>query len=466
MQPLNTLFLKDDSLHQVHHHSGDDSRNFLVDTETGETVSSMTRANQIALERMQKKEGRRGFTRRTLLSGAGVGVLSLSSLMLSESIHPRYAYADTPLGDGTVLVVIYLRGGADGLSLVTPYNDKYYTANRKTTRKTPSMSGAQVLNNTFMLAPEMKGLREAWVAGDLSIVHSVGIDNNTRSHFTNYTQVDRSAPVQYKTGWLARLLDITTDNQSQFRAFSHASRVAGAFYGADKDILAINSFAEFKPATVMNDKDTINATAQRIAKSVGGALGATAQQTLNAMGEVQKLAKSGYQPQNGAVYPKTGLGPSMKDVAQILKANKGVQVVTVDQGDWDTHRGQKDRVNVLAKELGDSLGAFYKDMGSVRMQKVVVMTVSEFGRTTVENASQGTDHGAGNFSFILSGKATGKIAGGTWAGLKNSQDKDNMISTDYRSVAAEVMKKGLGIDDARIAQIFPSYSPKPVGVLA
>lgn len=466
MKPLNTLFLKDDSLHQVHHHSGDDSRNFLVDTETGETIGSMTRANQIALERMAKREGRTGFSRRALLSGAGVGVLSLSSLMLTESIHPRYAYADTPLGDGTVLVVIYLRGGADGLSLVTPYNDKYYTANRKSTRKTPSMKGAHVLNNTFMLAPEMKGLREAWVAGDLSIVHSVGIDQNTRSHFSNYIAVDRSAPVQYKTGWLARLLDTTADNQSQFRAFSHSSRVAGAFFGADRDILAINSFNDFKPATVMKDKDTLSATANRIANSVGGSLGSTAKQTLNAMTEVQKMSAASYTPQNGAVYPKSVLGEAMKDVAQIVKANKGVQVVTVDQGDWDTHRGQADRVNVLAKELGDSLGAFYKDMGSVRMQKVVVMTVSEFGRTTVENASHGTDHGAGNFSFILSGKATGKIAGGSWQGLKNDQDKDNAITTDYRSVAAEVMKKGLGVDDARIAQIFPSFTPKPVGILA
>lgn len=465
MKPLNTLFLKDDALHQVHHHSGDDRRNFLVDTETGETIGSVEQANRVALERLQKRAGK-GPNRRNVLTGAGAGVLSLSSVMLSESIAPRYAYADTPVGDGTVLVVIYLRGGADGLSLVTPYNDPYYNANRKTTRKSLGQKGAVQLNNTFMLAPEMNGLSEAWLAGDLSIVHSVGIDNNTRSHFTNYTEADRSAPVQYKTGWLARLLDTTADNQSQFRAYSHAARVAGAFYGADRDILAINGFTDFKPATVMRDKETINATANRIANSVGGALGATAQQTLQAMGEMQQLAAQGYQPENGAQYPSTGLGPNLRDVAQIIKANKGVQVVTVDQGDWDTHRGQADRVNVLARELGDSLGAFYKDMGKVRMQNVVVMTVSEFGRTTVENLSQGTDHGAGNFSFILSGKATGKIAGGSWQGLKNDEDKDNAIRTDYRAVAAEVMKKGLGVDDARLAQVFPEYTPTPVGVLA
>lgn len=153
MKPLNTLFLKDDNLHQVHHHSGDDSRNFLVDIETGETTNSMTRANQIALERMQKREGKRRFSRRTLLGGAGIGVLSLSSLMLTESFQPRYAYADTPLGDGTVLVVVYLRGGADGLSLVTPYNDSYYTANRRSTVKDPTMSGTHILSDTFMLAP-------------------------------------------------------------------------------------------------------------------------------------------------------------------------------------------------------------------------------------------------------------------------------------------------------------------------
>lgn len=466
MKPLNTLFLKDDNLHQVHHHSGDDSRNFLVDIETGETTNSMTRANQIALERMQKREGKRGFSRRTLLGGAGIGVLSLSSLMLTESFQPRYAYADTPLGDGTVLVVVYLRGGADGLSLVTPYNDSYYTAHRRSTVKDPTMSGAHILSDTFMLAPEMKGLKTAWLAGDLSIAHSVGIDNNTRSHFTNYTESDRSAPVQYKTGWLARLLDTTTDNQSQFRAFSHSSRVAGAFYGSDREVLAINSFDTFKPVTMMKDKDTINAAANRIAQSVGGALGDTAKLTLNAMGEVQDMTDAGYTPQNGAVYPKSDLGQGMQDIAQILKADKGVQVVTVDQGDWDTHRGQAERVNTLAQELGDSLGAFYQDMGAVRMQKVVVMTVSEFGRTTIENEPEGTDHGAGNFSFILSGKATGKIAGGSWAGLKNGQDKDNVILTDYRSLAAEVMKKGLGVDDTRIAQIFPSFTPVPVGVLA
>ena len=132
----------------------------------------------------------------------------------------------------------------------------------------------------------------------------------------------------------------------------------------------------------------------------------------------------------------------------------------------DTHRGQVDRLNTLAKDLGDSLGAFYQDMGALRMQNVVVMTVSEFGRTTVENQSLGTDHGAGNFSFVLSGKATGRVAGGAWGGLKNDDDKDNAIRTDYRSVAAEVMSKGLGVDAVRIAQVFPEFTPKPVGLLA
>ncbi|MEX3611045.1 DUF1501 domain-containing protein [Rothia sp. LK2588] len=464
MKPLKTLFLKDDALHQVHHHSGDDRRNFLVDTETGETVKSIDQANRIALDRMMRKAGSRDVKRRTLLAG-GAGVLSLSSLMLTEAAAPRYAYGAEPLGDGTVLVMIYLRGGADGLSLVTPYNDDYYNSHRKSTRKTLGMTGTYKLNSTFMLAPEMAGLKSAWVAGDLSIVHSVGIDNNTRSHFTNYAMADRSAPVQYKTGWLARLLDVTADNRSQFRAFSHASRLAGAFYGADQDLLAINSFDDFKIRSNALDTATINGVANRVAKAVGGELGNTARHTLNGMSEVRALAAAGYTPANGANYGSSELGRSMRDIAQIIKANKGVQVVTVDHGDWDTHRGQRERLNGLARELGDALGAFYQDMGPVRMQKVVVMTVSEFGRTTIENASHGTDHGAGNFSFILSGKATGKIAGGAWSGLKNSQDKDNAIHTDYRSLAAEVMSKGLGVDAARIAQVLPGFTPQPVGVL-
>lgn len=465
MKPLDTFYLKDDALHQVHHHSGDDRRNFLVDTETGETIKSVKQANSIALERMNHRSGAGSLSRRTLLAG-GAGVLSLSTLMMTESLAPRYAYGAESLGDGTVFVMIYLRGGADGLSLVTPYNDSYYQSQRKTTRKSLSMQGAYKIDNTFMLAPEMAGLKKAWVAGDLSIVHSVGIDENTRSHFSNYERVDRLAPVQYKTGWLARLLDLTHDNQSQFRAFSHASRMAGAFYGADQDILAVNGFADFRVNSNANDKATITAAARRIANSVGGSLGLAASQTLNAMADIQGLVSAGYTPANGANYGSSELGKSMKDIAQIIKADRGVQVVTVDHGDWDTHREQKSRLNTLAKELGDALGAFYQDMGSVRMQKIVVMTVSEFGRTTVENASLGTDHGAGNFSFILSGKATGKIAGGSWAGLKNAQDKDNAIQTDYRSLAAEVMKKGLGVDDARIRQVFPEFTPKPVGVLA
>ncbi len=465
MKPLKTLFLKDDALHQVHHHSGDDTRNFLVDTETGQTVKNISQANEIALDRILARHGRTSLNRRTLLAGAGAGVLSLSTVMLTESAAPRYAYANTPLGDGTVLVMIYLRGGADGLSLVTPYNDPFYHQNRRTTKKSLDMTGAYKLDDTFMLAPELGGLREAWVAGDLSIAHSVGIDNNTRSHFTNYTLADRSAPVQYKTGWLARLLDLTEDNQSQFRAFSHASRVAGAFYGADQDILAINGFSNFKVTSNPNDVATINGVANRIANSVGGSLGQTAQHTLNGMGEIRQLAEAGYTPENGADYGKSDFGASMRDIAQIIKADKGVQVVTVDHGDWDTHRGQNERATPLASQLGDALGAFYKDMGALRMQKIVVLTVSEFGRTTIENPSQGTDHGAGNFSFILSGKATGKIAGGSWVGLENSEDKDNVIKTDYRSLAAEVMSKGLGIDQGRVQEVFPEFTPSPVGVL-
>lgn len=458
MKPLSTLFLKTDDLHQVHHHSGDDRRNFLVDTQTGETVGSVRRANEIAAERLS-------LNRRSLLTGAGLGVLSLSTVMLTESAAPRYAYAAEPVGDGTVLIVVYLRGGADGLSLVTPYGDSHYTASRKTTRKTPSMAGAQVIDSTFMLAPELSGLRSAWVAGDLSIVHSVGISENTRSHFTNYKEADRSAPVQYKTGWLARLLDATEDNASQFRAFSHAGHVAGGFYGTDQEVLAINGFSDYKVKSTAKDVDTIGALAQRINANVGGELGNMVKTTLSSMSEVQTLEAASYTPENGASYPDSDFGNSMKDIAQILKAGKGVQVVTVDQSGWDTHRGQLSQVNILAKDLGDTLGAFYQDMGAVRMQNVVVMTVSEFGRTTVENASLGTDHGAGNFSFILSGRATGKVAGGAWIGLDNAEDKDNAILTDYRAVAAEVMSKGLGIDSARIAQVLPDYSPVSVGVL-
>lgn len=464
MKHLKTLFLKEDSLHQVHHHSGDDSRNFLVDTRTGENIRSFDQANSIACERLNESAG--GFGRRSLLKGGALGVLSLSSMMLHESIHPRYAYAAEPVGDGTVLVVVYLRGGADGLSLVTPYNDNYYNASRKTTRKSLSMNGAYKLDGTFMLAPELSGLQKAWVGGDLSIAHSVGIDNNTRSHFTNYIIADRSAPVQYKTGWLARLLDATYDNESQFRAFSHAGRVSGAFYGYDQEVLSINAFSDFKVSTSFKDAESISAVASRISRNVGGDLGISVKTTLGAVNQVQEISSAGYSPENGANYPTSALGTGMKDIAQIIKANKGVQVVTVDQGDWDTHRGQVDRLNTLAQDLGDSLGAFYQDMGALRMQNVVVMTVSEFGRTTVENQSLGTDHGAGNFSFVLSGKATGRVAGGAWAGLKNDDDKDNAIRTDYRSVAAEVMSKGLGIDAARIAQVFPEFTPKPVGLLA
>ncbi|MDY3048976.1 MAG: DUF1501 domain-containing protein [Rothia sp. (in: high G+C Gram-positive bacteria)] len=459
MKPLNTLFLKADDLHQVHHHSGDDNRNFLVDTQTGQTINSLKKANEIAAERLS-------CNRRTALTGASVGVLSLSSVMLTESAAPRYAYAAEPIGDGTVLIMVYLRGGADGLSLVTPYADSYYTASRKTTRKTPSMAGAKVLDSTFMLAPELSSLTSAWVAGDLSIVHSVGLNSNTRSHFSNYKEADRSAPVQYKTGWLARLLDATTNNASQFRAFSHAGNVSGAFYGTDQEVLAISSFADFKMKSTAKDTSTIDALAQRINSKVGGELGTMVKTTLSSMTEIQKLNAPSYVPENGASYPKSDFGQSMKDIAQILKANKGVQVVTVDQSGWDTHRGQASQVNLLARDLGDALGAFYKDMGPTRMNKVVLMTVSEFGRTTLENASLGTDHGAGNFSFILSGRATGKVAGGQWIGLKNARDKDNAILTDYRALAAEVMSKGLGIDQARISQILPDYSPTPVGVLS
>lgn len=459
MKPLNTLFLKSDDLHQVHHHSGDDSRNFLVDVRTGETINSVPRANEIAADRLCP-------SRRGLLTGASLGVLSLSTLMLTESAAPRYAYAAEPVGNGTVLIVVYLRGGADGLSLVAPYKDNHYLASRKSTRKTPDMGGSQVLDSTFMLAPELAGLREAWVGGDLSIVHSVGINQNTRSHFINYEEADRSAPVHHKTGWLARLLDSTADNASQFRAFSHNGQVAGAFYGTDQEVLSINGLKNFRISTTVNDKTTVDAVAARINSKVGGALGQTVKTTLNSMGETQALNPTAYRPENGAAYPGSTFGQRMKDIACILKANKGVQVVTVDQPGWDTHRGQRDQVNILARELGDTLGAFYKDMGALRMQNVVVMTVSEFGRTTVENASWGTDHGAGNFSFILSGRATGKIAGGSWVGLKNTRDKDNAILTDYRAVAAEVMAKGLGIDATRISQILPDYTPTPVGILA
>lgn len=452
-KPSDYTWALEDSLVPEHKHGElDDRKNMLRDTETGEYVS-IGEANEIAEKRLggffNCEMDRRGLFKTSGAVSAGV--------MLATSAEPRYAFAADSYS-GTILVNIFLRGGADGLSIITPYNDSYYQQVRNKTKV--NLAQASIINATYALSPDMKPLLDAWNAGELAFANAVGTKGQTRSHFAEQASRDRAAPVQVRSGWLGRYLSLSPNANPTFRAFSHANAIIPSMY-SEKPTLSMNGFDDYYLA---GDSVGARRLINSVYNSAGGELAAMAASTLNSVNEVKQMKDSGYTPANGASYVGDSMGPRLKEVAQIIKSNRGLEVVSIDSDGWDSHTRQVDELNPVIRDLSTNLAAFRKDLGPELMKRVIVITQSEFGRTTVENASGGTDHGMGSFIMVMSGKVKPKVTVGAFPGLKpTAGEKDMPIVTDYRDIIAEVVAKGM--NSSNISQIFPGYSPTYRGIL-
>ena len=379
-----------------------------------------------------------------------------------------------PYKKNKVLVCIFQRGAMDGLMAVSPFTDP----NLKTLRPTLFMSPLQTqggmmdLDGQFGLHPSLNSLSPFFKENRMAIVHGVGSPNNTRSHFDAQDFMESGTPFNKGTnsGWLNRAVGLTGHEATPFSAVSLTSALPRSLYG-DHEALAISNLQDF--AIQMQGNPMAGNMA---AKSFESLYDQTSNQLLNKTGkesfEAMKILKStdikNYQPANGAVYPNSPLGNSLKQIATLIKMDVGVEVAFAESGGWDTHFNQGTVNGAFARNLrdfSDSIAAFWTDMGQYQ-DEVTVMTMTEFGRTAHQNGTGGTDHGRASCLFVLGndvqgGKVYHNIKSLAKADLEDGRDLP--VSTDFRAVFSSVSSGHLKLKNAN--GLFPGWEGKKVELM-
>ena len=392
---------------------------------------------------------RRLFLRDSAIAMAGIGA---APLWLQ-----RAALANETAGSRKkILVAIFQRGAADGLNIVIPHGEpRYYDL-----RPTIAIPRNEVLDldGMFGLHPSLAPLKPLWDKQELAIVHAAGSPDPTRSHFDAQDYMESGTPGVKSTadGWLNRALPPETGKASPVRAVSLGPTLPRAMRGRN-DAVAVESLGAF----TVRDAAAAKALEAMYAGTSDQILNGTGRETFEAVSLLQSLQKTPYQPASGAQYPAGRFGASLKQIAQIVKADVGLEVAFADIGDWDHHVQEPNRMPPRLAELGASLAAFYQDLGD-RMEDVVLVTMSEFGRAAKENGDRGTDHGHANAMFVMGGPVKGGKVYGRWPGLAPEQlyeNRDLALTTDFRDVLGEAVYGHLG--NRQIGKVFPGYRSDP-----
>jgi uncharacterized protein (DUF1501 family) len=415
--------------------------------------------------------------RREFLQMSGmVGVIGASQSLFPRWM-PQLAFRSPErmaAGRGDVLVNIFLRGGMDGLSVVAPFAEgaNYYDVRPTIAVPEPGRAnGAIDLDGRFGLHPTLAPLKEIYDQQHLAIVHATGSIDPSRSHFDAMTFMEAGVPGNktLNTGWIGRHLQAAAwQNDSPFRAVGMGAMIPAALRGPITP-LSIRSIADFhfrgredelqRLQQAISSLYTIQAPTNQLERQAG--------LVFKTIATLDQLQATDYQPANGAQYPDDEFGLGLKQVAQLIKADVGLEVACVDLGGWDTHENQgtlAGEFNTLLTTLSNGLAAFYHDLRDY-MAGVTVVTMSEFGRRAHENGSQGTDHGHGNVMFLMGGGVNGGQVHARWPGLAPEalDDGDLAITTDYRDVLAAVVSRRLR--NPALDQIFPGYRPGAVDVV-
>jgi uncharacterized protein (DUF1501 family) len=375
-----------------------------------------------------------------------------------------------------MLVVIFLRGGSDGLSLVAPSGDKNYVAARHAKlRVARKGDGAGfVLKDAnadvdFRFHGRAKGLSELYGAGELAVIHASGLKDGTRSHFDAEDRMERavSSAGTAQGGWLARWVNAAKPD-GILPVLAVGPAVPDSLEGA-ADVLVAR---EIERMRVLPGHPYRNGALAAMRLLTGDpSLGSTMTRLLslsNAIEAKAALDENGnlkpYKPR--AQYPEENeLAESLRTVAAAIKLDLGLKIATVDFGGWDTHVDQDHEFPRLAGALSEALMAFWRDLGPLQ-ERVTVVTMSEFGRRLKSNESGGTDHGHGNAMMVLGGSVKGGRMYGEWPGLENDVldlGADLAITTDYRDVLADVMEGHMGFADH--ATLFPGLRRAGLGIV-
>jgi len=403
-------------------------------------------------------------TRRIFLRNSALAVVGTAAV---PGFLTRAAFGAVDSGTRSKrLVVIFQRGAADGLNIVVPHAEPQYYAMR------PSINiprkAVLDLDGHFGLHPALAPFQPLWQQRHLAIVHAAGSPDTTRSHFDAQDFMETGTPGVKATedGWLNRSLHglSSAPPVSPFRAIALGPSLPRILSGTDPAV-AMNNINDFtvggrgpKPSPAAN---AFEAMYDHSSDSV---LHGTGEETFDAVKMLKAADPGKYTPAANANYPKGRFGDSLRQLAQLIKANLGVQVAFADIGGWDNHVNEGAVEGQLSNVLGDfsqSLAAFWNDLGDLG-EDTVVVTMSEFGRTARENGNRGTDHGHANVMFVLGGPVKGGKVYGRWPGLDQSQlyeGRDLALTTDFRQVIGEGVARHLG--NKNLAEVFPGYDNQP-----
>ena len=415
------------------------------------------------------------MTRRNFIQTAGLGVAAIGTSSLMPNILTGFSgsvSADAKTKTSSkVLVCLFQRGAADGLNIVVPFTERSYYDLRPTLAIPEPKSGnpkaAINLDGKFGFHPTLAPLKPYFDKGQLAVIHAAGSPDATRSHFDAQDYMESGTPGRKSTtdGWLNRYLAASVEpGDTPFRGVALTQLTPRSMQGA-ADVVAMANIGSFNLRAGSNSS-VKSSFEEMYAQSATDALRGTGHDTFDAVNFLRKANPEQFKVENGADYPRGELGNSLRQIAQLIKADVGLEVAFAEMGGWDTHNNQGDpgngqgvgRLSRLLRDFGGSLAAFAQDLGP-RMQDVVVLTMTEFGRTARQNGTGGTDHGHASCMFVLGGPVKGGKVYGQWPGLGANdlyEGRDLAVTTDFRDVVAEVLTRHMGAHNLR--SVLPGYT--------
>lgn len=413
------------------------------------------------------------MNRRFFIKSGGIALVSIGASLTAPSFLQRAVLGQArdriTGGRRKTLITIFQRGAVDGLNMVVPHGEhSYYDLRPSIAIPRPKSGDAEScidLDGFFGLHPSLKPFKPLWDSQRLAIVEAAGSPDNTRSHFDAQDYMESGTPGVKSTpdGWLNRFLQAKTDPQnSLFRAVSMTQNTPRVLQGK-APVLAISNLADFTIRAGQNSTTVQGGFEAMWDQQFNDSLGGTGKETFAAVNYLKKVNPAQYKPENGAQYPRTPFGNSLLQIAQLIKAGVGLEVAFTDTPGmgWDTHVNEGNARGQLANlltQFGSGIAALYTDLGQ-RMDDVVILTMSEFGRTVRENGNRGTDHGHANAMFVVGNSVRGGKVYGQWPGLKSDQlyeGRDLNLTTDFREVFAEIAKRHLGTNNFKA--VFPGYT--------
>lgn len=411
---------------------------------------------------------RRRFLRQTL-AHVGLGALAWS---LAGVRHVMAAPGDR------VLVVVYLRGGWDGLNVAVPHGDDAYYSLRPTIAIRPPSDGGAAsaldLDGFFGFHPAMSALHAMYQSGQVAVLPAVHYVGAWNSHFAGQDVIESGSVPALASGWLGRYLQQSTGDPTQ-KALSLTDQVPLSLVGLDTPVSAFPDLGSPYLASSTSDRAMLaNVVSQEYGRAplpgnpYSIALNGIGSKLLGDLASLQVVGQM--TPENGAAYPVTTFGRQIRQAAALVKGRTGLELITLNLGGWDTHSsegGASGRMAVQLADFSNSVAAFFTDLGAAA-SRVTLLTVTEFGRTAAENGSAGTDHGNASTWLAIGPNVRGGVhLGSGWPGLQPSQLFNGRAlahTVDFRAIYANVLSRCLGVTN--IAAVLPGYSGAAVDVVA